>query len=137
MWFLIRRLIGGAFETLIRRAQGFYCLWNLTVEFLHDSPLPCHIKVAPLGVGIDGNCSVCFLTFSFSLFSVFVPRHLERHNWKVTQCIVYIPSAPRAVHLAFLYNQRYCPSRGHLACSPPPQCKCSPAMTARCYERLY
>lgn len=39
--------------------------------------------------------------------------------------------------VVFLYNQRYCPSRGHLACSPPPQCKFALALTARCYERLY
>lgn len=77
--------------------------------------------------GNNFDCST-----SFKKISLFVSKS-DRRRMVCIRCV------PRAVHLAACFSlwERNCPSRGHLACSPPPRRKCLPAQTTRCYERHY
>ena len=91
-----------------------------------------------VGTNLDCSISFSFLYLSLSAF-VFRALPMQKCKLKAAQCAVYSLCAKSCPfeQLFFLYNQWNCPSRGHLACSPPPLCECSLAQTARCYERIY
>lgn len=138
MWFLIWCLIGRWIWSLDLKGTEFLLSlerrgWNAWMIACY---LASHIK-GHRRLGANFDCSISFSTFSFSFcFRVLPLQTLKLESYSVYS-IFPLCQELSILLLVFLYNQRNCPSRGHLACSPPPHCKCSLAQTARCYERLH